>query len=405
MRRKGLAPVAQNNKSQRMRAHRSHQQEEDATLDNNLSYSTNWFGSTEELTSPYSDEQDGRGRFFFTADRWLAHKSTGRYFRHMAGLFRSRTFRSIRVPLAVIGCTSSLFTLYQELATNHQLGFLVPVEVSNVLFEQSSVALSLLLVFRTDASYGRWNECLSMWGQIRTSCKELVTLASIYVKDKTRLQLIVDWTLAFATCMDLFLKPRSRASDLAARIELVTCSLCPLIGQKEAERVATSSTVPGHPWVALQVLVELIHASKLSDVNEGRLLAPLQSLMTLAGSCERILRFPIPLSWTRHTSRFLLLWLFLLPLCLYDDFNRATPIADVLISYLLLGIDDIGVQIEEPFAILPMAQIVAALRQELSDIICSQDAAKDVVTRVYETRFEMQGREKQSSSAAAFEDS
>ena len=68
-------------------------------------------------------------------------------------------------------------------------------------------------------------------------------------------------------------------------------------------------------------------------------------------------RFPIPLSWTRHTSRFLLLWIFLLPLCLYDDFKLVTPLADVLIGYLLLGIDEIGVQIEEPFGILPMSQV------------------------------------------------
>lgn len=37
------------------------------------------------------------------------------------------------------------------------------------------------------------------------------------------------------------------------------------------------------------------------------------------GTCERIVRFPIPLSYTRHTSRFMLLWLALLPIALYDE--------------------------------------------------------------------------------------
>lgn len=218
------------------------------------------------------------------------------------------------------------------------------IEIGNIPFEQSSVALSLLLVFRTDASYGRWNESLTLWGNLRTSAKELVTLASIYVRDPTQLQLIVDWTLAFATCMDIFLKPR--ASDKAGRKEIIITSLSPLIGRSEAERVA--STLPaGHPptWLPLQVLVQLVHNARLSDVNEGRLLAPLSTLMQLCGSCEKLLRFPIPLSWTRHTSRFLLLWLFLLPLCLYDDLKLATPLADIIIAYLLLGIDEIGVQV------------------------------------------------------------
>ena len=77
-----------------------------------------------------------------------------------------------------------------------------------------------------------------MWGQIRTSCKELVTLGSIYVKDKTQLQLILDWTLAYATSMDLFLKPRTLISDKAGRIASIVSSLSPLIGKAEAERQA-----------------------------------------------------------------------------------------------------------------------------------------------------------------------
>ena len=31
------------------------------------------------------------------------------------------------------------------------------------------------------------------------------------------------------------------------------------------------------------------------------------------GTCERILRTPIPLSYTRHTSRFMMIWLTLMP--------------------------------------------------------------------------------------------
>jgi hypothetical protein len=33
----------------------------------------------------------------------------------------------------------------------------------------------------------------------------------------------------------------------------------------------------------------------------------------MQGCCERILRTPIPLSYTRHTSRFMMIWLTLLP--------------------------------------------------------------------------------------------
>ena len=37
------------------------------------------------------------------------------------------------------------------------------------------------------------------------------------------------------------------------------------------------------------------------------------------GACERILRTPIPLSYTRHTARFLMLYLTFLPFALWEQ--------------------------------------------------------------------------------------
>ena len=67
------------------------------------------------------------------------------------------------------------------------------------------------------------------------------------------------------------------------------------------------------------------------------------------GGCERLLRTPLPLSYTRHTSRFLTLWLALLPLAMWERFHWMVLPIVFSCSLLLLGIDEIGVQIEEPF--------------------------------------------------------
>ena len=39
------------------------------------------------------------------------------------------------------------------------------------------------------------------------------------------------------------------------------------------------------------------------------------TLCSALGGCERIFKTPIPLSYTRHTSRVLVLWLTVLPFC------------------------------------------------------------------------------------------
>lgn len=56
----------------------------------------------------------------------------------------------------------------------------------------------------------------------------------------------------------------------------------------------------------------------------------------------------------RHTSRFLVIWLAFLPFTLWRACHWVMVPAAVLIAFLLLGVEEIGVQIEEPFGILPL---------------------------------------------------
>lgn len=44
----------------------------------------------------------------------------------------------------------------------------------------------------------------------------------------------------------------------------------------------------------------------------------------MTGGCERILRTPVPLSYSRHNSRFLIIWLTLLPFTLWDQVGSGT---------------------------------------------------------------------------------
>ena len=56
-----------------------------------------------------------------------------------------------------------------------------------------SLALSLLLVFRTDASYARWMEALALWADVRTNCTDLINDAAVWVRDEKMRQMVVNW--------------------------------------------------------------------------------------------------------------------------------------------------------------------------------------------------------------------
>jgi predicted membrane chloride channel (bestrophin family) len=75
------------------------------------------------------------------------------------------------------------------------------------------------------------------------------------------------------------------------------------------------------------------------------------------GSCERIAKTPLPTGFSRHSSRLLFMWSNSLPFALYPLMGPiATLPTALLTAYAVLGIEDISVQLEEPFDILPMRQ-------------------------------------------------
>ena len=61
----------------------------------------------------------------------------------------------------------------------------------------------------------------------------------------------------------------------------------------------------------------------------------------------------------RHTSRFLVIYVTFMPFTLWHACGWGCVPASVIIAFLLLGIEEIGVQIEEPFGILPLGGSVS----------------------------------------------
>ena len=79
----------------------------------------------------------------------------------------------------------------------------------------------------------------------------------------------------------------------------------------------------------------------------------------------------------RHTQRGLLLWLALLPCGLLSaGCASATRLALVVasVSYIMLGIDEIAIQIEQPFEVLPLHELAAGYTRDVVDeLLTSRD--------------------------------
>lgn len=77
------------------------------------------------------------------------------------------------------------------------------------------------------------------------------------------------------------------------------------------------------PTRALQEISSAINDLPLDSFRRVALESHVSELCNACGTCERIFGSPVPLVYTRHTGRFLELWLLFLPLALYESFGTS----------------------------------------------------------------------------------
>ena len=98
-------------------------------------------------------------------------------------------------------------------------------------------------------------------------------------------------------------------------------------------------------------------------VPDPKALIETDKSIIILGECtsimEKIYSSPVPLVYTRHTARYLSVWALLLPCALYSAFSSVGEVwavlpASAVMAFFLFGVDELAMQLEEPFSILPM---------------------------------------------------
>lgn len=101
----------------------------------------------------------------------------------------------------------------------------------------------------------------------------------------------------------------------------------------------------------------------------------LSTLESSLGVNKRLLGSPIPPTYTRHTSRVLCLYLGLIPFSLVGANNgpvSSSFLLSILLTigataYVLVGIDEIGVETEHPFPLIPMQALSKVIQNNIAN--------------------------------------
>ncbi len=200
--------------------------------------------------------------------------------------------------------------------------------------------LGLLLVFRTNASYDRFWEGRRLWGAMVNDCRNTARMSRSWLAADARLvHEITEWVAAY---------PWSVMHRLRG-----TRGLTPHPLDLDPAEVAAVIDAPHPPLAIASRLSNLFLTAKnsklISDMQFIALDANLQRLIDYLGGCERIQNTPMPFAYMVHLRRALIVYCFTLPFALLDKYGWATLLIVLIVSYIMFGIEEIGVEIENPF--------------------------------------------------------
>lgn len=226
------------------------------------------------------------------------------------------------------------------------------------------VALGLLLVFRTNASFDRWWEGRKLLGGIVNRTRDLARQAEGYFSDdEPTKKAIVRWLDAYFA---LAIQSLRAEKDLGVLGTLLTDE-----ERKELEPLSAARASRVLAWLT-RLLDERAKAGRLGDPRLLAMDTNLTALVDYYSGCERIVRTPVPFAYAHHIKLFVTLFVFTVPFAIVDVMREYTPVAAAVLAYAMLGIDEIGVEIEDPFGYdandLPIDRIAKTISASTHEI-------------------------------------
>jgi putative membrane protein len=264
---------------------------------------------------------------------------------HILGQTHSSVvLKQVTIPVVIMSCWAAVIC-----AGQHWLQ-IMPATFSAVPHTLVGSALSLLLVFRTNAAYNRFWEGRQMWQQVLDESRALARLCKLYRDkfEKGRFRRTCDLLCAFGYVF---------RQHLTGRKSMQIKDLIPEEDRRMLKEFRNA------PLYLLNTLSEEFNAINFAASDRERMrlafLGHINRIGNCVGACERIIQTPVPLNYTRHTTRLMTIWCMTLPLAIVGVLRWATIPIIALITWGLFGIQEIGLMIEEPFSGSLQLEVIA----------------------------------------------
>jgi ion channel-forming bestrophin family protein len=226
------------------------------------------------------------------------------------------------------------------------------------------IVLGLFLVFRTNSAYDRWWEGRRIWGGLVNSTRNLALKLNAYLTKgdfENR-----EW---FAKMIPNFIyasKEHLRKGVLFSELEPVD--------EHFTEAVKGTKHRPNKIAAMLYERTNELYRKKIIEGDHLiNLDKELKDFIDLLGASERIKNTPIPYSYTMYIKKFIFIYIITLPFGFISTFGYFTIATVLLVSFVLLSVELIAEEIEDPFGKdindLPTDDLAGKIRENIREIL------------------------------------
>ena len=219
--------------------------------------------------------------------------------------------------------------------------------------------LGFLIVFRMNSSANRYWEGRSHWGMLINSTRSLARCGAIYAPPSQDLALLIG---GYVLSLKQTLRDSRDLEELQSYLPGELYSIAVRFGNPPSAIAAAISR-----WIS-----DRYQSGKLDSTQVRHMEDLLARMVDAQGGCEKIKKTPLPFVYAAMIKQLILVYLITLPVVLCGRTGWWTPLMVAIVSFGFFGIEEAGVEIEDPFGLddncLPLEAICVGIIRDTAQV-------------------------------------
>lgn len=290
------------------------------------------------------------------------------WLKDLSHFYESKTMRKILASVAAMGIITTMFCVAVDYFDYH-----ANLAMGSGVYSLLGIALSIVLVFRTNTAYDRWWEGRKQWGSLVNNTRNLAIMlhAALPEGDKESRKFFAKHIANFCIAFKEHLRDGSEIDELI------------LTTPEERAVYKTKNHLPNYiSFIIYNRTEQAFRKGEIRDMDFINLKPQITALLDVLGACERIKNTPIPFSYAIYIKMFIIFYGLFLPLGLVESFGYWTIPMSMIVFFAFIGLELMAEEIEEPFGEdgndLPTATIAHNIKNNVFEIL---EARNPVVER------------------------